>query len=245
MLWLFVRGVFMWTAALKRDGHFIAGFRKILECKNVHSSWQPCEVPSTKWLFAWTADCWRLWFSATSKRDTSGRSCDWQKAFISLVWDNGRKLPVKPAFLRRFNSSPSWVTLLFFFFFSLSLLQLKSQTVPQKRKSVQISSPALRRSDERGGHEKRSSKAIFIPLQFEVLKLKLHMDAIEEINDNTRHLRLRHVHADQAAIIWNWLFSQISKSTLGYRGKPQCGQRCTGALNYPASQHQNQKALSK
>lgn len=91
--------------------------------------------------------------------------------------------------------------LLLVFFFSLSLLQLKSQTVPQKRKSVQISSAALRRSDERGGHEKRSSKAIFIPLQFEVLKLKLHMDAIEEINDNTRHLRLRHVRADQAAII--------------------------------------------
>lgn len=91
--------------------------------------------------------------------------------FILLVWNNCRKLALKPSFLDASSClQAEWL------FFSSSF---KKPNCATKEKPVQIFFATLKRLDECREHKKQSSKAIFIPLQFEVLKLKLHMDAIE------------------------------------------------------------------
>lgn len=108
------------------------------------------------------------------KFDTFGRSSDWQKVFISLVWNNSRKLPLKPPFSDASSClEAEWL--------SPPPPSFKKPNCATKEKTVQIFSTTLRRWDERSEHEKQSSKAIFILLQFWSAEIKVaygcHRDA--------------------------------------------------------------------
>lgn len=156
---------------MKESGHFIAGFRKRMNVKMSKTAGSSMKFSPQNYYFHRALTVTTCHFARCWNLSPFGRNSEWQNVFISLVGNNSRKLPLKPLSDTSSRLRAEW---LFFFF-----LHLRSRTVPQKRKTVQISSATLRRSDKRSEHEKQSSKAIFIPPQFEVLKLKLHMDAIE------------------------------------------------------------------
>lgn len=142
---------------MKEAGRFTAAFTVKMSKKQLAARWSSLHKTSIsipRWLFPHAIQR----HVETRYLLSPGRRSDWQRVFISLAWDNGRKLPLKPPFFppRRFKSSRS-----------------RKNRATKEKKGVQSS------QTKRSEHEKQSSKAIFIPLQFEVPKLKLHMDAIE------------------------------------------------------------------